>query len=262
MLTLFATCVRAYRVCACVCVVCACVRACVRACACMYAWVSCAVGVSWVCHGCGVTLELKRYPVESCLSGIAPTSSADIVQRMWYRITFNVAEKLNAAVQNAVLHFGSVDWQAHVFLNGKLLGNHTGGYDGFSFDISAALLLSGNGNGNGNGNGGGGGGGGGSHTSQPQTQQKINELLVHVFDPSDLGAQPRGKQRIAAVDWPGGGTYVTSMTRPLWFLINSRTLMVAHRPPPLARRGSVHPISVLLGSVASYLVYADVRTLR
>lgn len=112
---------------------------------------------------------------------------------MWYRITFNVTKTLNPAVQNAVLHFGSVDWQAHVFLNGKLLGTHTGGYDGFSFDITAALLLSSSSS------------GGGSHESQPQPQQMINELLVHVFDPSDLGAQPRGKQRIAAVDWPGGG---------------------------------------------------------
>ena len=58
------------------------------------------------------------------------------------------------------------------------LGNHTGGYDGFSFEV----------------------------TLKPTG----NELLVHVFDPSDSGAQPNGKQRISAIDNPGGDTYTPS----------------------------------------------------
>ena len=67
-------------------------------------------------------------------------------------------------------------WQ--VFLNGAFLGNHSGGYDGFSFEV--ALRPTG------------------------------NELLVYVFDPSDSGAQPNGKQRISAIDSPGGDTYTPS----------------------------------------------------
>merc|ERR1712159_37118 len=57
-----------------------------------------------------------------------------------------------------------------------------GGYDGFSFDLTAGL-------------------------KQPGQD---NELLVYVYDPSDSGDQPNGKQRISAIDSPGGDTYTPS----------------------------------------------------
>lgn len=37
-----------------------------------------------------------------------------------------------------------------------------------------------------------------------------NELMVHVYDPSDEGFQPNGKQRISAITMPGGDTYTPS----------------------------------------------------
>ena len=76
-----------------------------------------------------------------------------------------------------MLHFGAIDWQSAVYLNGKMLGNHTGGYDGFEFDITGHLVPS------------------------------RNELVVYVFDPSDQGPQPNGKQQTSAIDNPGGDTY-------------------------------------------------------
>jgi hypothetical protein len=88
---------------------------------------------------------------------------------MYYRLVFD-APTVGA---RTLLHFGAVDWQTSVYLNGGLLGNHTGGYDGFSFDVTGALRLSG------------------------------NELLLHVFDPSDSGSQPQGKQKQGAVSNPG-----------------------------------------------------------
>ena len=42
-----------------------------------------------------------------------------------------------------LLHFGAVDWEAKVSVNGKKLGVHRGGYDDFSFDITDALKTSG-----------------------------------------------------------------------------------------------------------------------
>jgi len=126
------------------------------------------------------TLEgtiLVPFPVESCLSGVAPNKSADIVTKMWYRLEFDVSM---LAQHKLLLHFQAVDWQTKVYMNGHLVGNHTGGYDGFSFDVT-----------------------------QYVTNLK-NELLVYVFDPSDSGAQPNGKQRISAIDYPGGDTYTPS----------------------------------------------------
>jgi len=85
---------------------------------------------------------LVPFPVESCLSGVAPASSATLVAQMWYRLVFDAAVADGA---KTLLHFGAVDWQATVYLNGLLLrhdgrlGNHTGGYDGFGFDVTDRL---------------------------------------------------------------------------------------------------------------------------
>jgi beta-galactosidase/beta-glucuronidase len=81
-----------------------------------------------------------------------------------------------------LLHFGAIDWQSSIYLNGKQLGNHTGGYDGFSFDITDGVTPTGNG----------------------------NELLVYAHDPSELGVQPSGKQQISSISGPGGDKYTPS----------------------------------------------------
>lgn len=120
---------------------------------------------------------LVPFPVESCLSGVAPNSSATIVKNMWYRLTFDATV---ASAHATLLHFGAIDWQSTIFLNGQQVGNNTGGYNGIDIDISSFVK---------------------------PTQ---NELLVYVFDPSDTGKQPNGKQRISAIDRPGGDTYTPS----------------------------------------------------
>jgi beta-galactosidase/beta-glucuronidase len=51
----------------------------------------------------------------------------------WYRLTFDFA---GAAGDGTVLHFGAIDWNATVYLNGKMIGTHSGGYDGFNFDLT------------------------------------------------------------------------------------------------------------------------------
>ena len=54
-----------------------------------------------------------------------------------YRRTFCVPEAWNN--KTILLHFGAVDWDCDVLVNGKLLGNHQGGYDPFWYDITGAL---------------------------------------------------------------------------------------------------------------------------
>jgi hypothetical protein len=101
---------------------------------------------------------LVPFPVESALSGVMQTG-----ERFLYRRTFPVPEKWKG--QQILLHFGAVDWEAVVFVNGNYVGEHRGGYDAFSFDITDALKSSGE-----------------------------QEIVVSVFDPTDKGHQPRGKQ--------------------------------------------------------------------
>ncbi|SPE60477.1 Glycoside hydrolase family 2 sugar binding [Verrucomicrobia bacterium] len=104
---------------------------------------------------------LVPFPVESALSGVMkPVSEND---RLWYRRGFTVPRNWHR--RRVLLNFGAVDFEATVWVNGKEVGHHRGGYDGFSMDITEALKWSG-----------------------------TNELLVSVWDPTDAGTQPRGKQ--------------------------------------------------------------------
>jgi len=124
---------------------------------------------------------LVPYPVESALSGVMKTVGQE--NRLWYRRTFEIPKKWKG--QRVLLHFGAVDWDARVLVNGKEVGGHRGGYDPFSFEITDALKKSG-----------------------PQ------ELVLSVWDPTNAGTQPRGKQ----VSQPRGIWYtaVTGIWRTVW----------------------------------------------
>ena len=125
---------------------------------------------------------LVPFPVESALSGVMKRAD-----RLWYRRTFQVPEKWRG--QRVMLHFQAVDWESSVYVNGRLLGGHRGGYDAFSFDITDALRTSGN-----------------------------QELIVRVFDPTNDGDQPRGKQaKRARGIWytPTTGIWQTTWLEPV-----------------------------------------------
>ena len=113
---------------------------------------------------------LVPFPIESALSGVMKP-----IDRAWYRRTFKIDPTWGK--QRILLHFGAVNWEASVWVNGKELGKHRGGYDGFTFDLTDAL--------------------------KPDGEQ---ELIVGVWNPADLGTQPRGKQ----VKKPGGIFYTAS----------------------------------------------------
>jgi hypothetical protein len=123
---------------------------------------------------------LVPFPIESALSGVM--KRVDEKSRLWYRRSFSVPA--GWAGQRVLLHFGAVDWEATVSVNGKELGTHRGGYDEFSFDLTEAL--------------------------KPEGAQ---ELVVAVWDPTEAG-QPRGKQSRR----PGGIFYTptTGIWQTVW----------------------------------------------
>jgi len=129
---------------------------------------------------------LVPFPVESALSGVMKSA-----ERLWYRRTFEVPKAWEG--KRVMLRFGAVDWEASVYINGKLLGTHRGGYDPFSFDITDALKGSG-----------------------PQ------EVVVGVLDPTDTGDQPRGKQALK----PGGIMYTA--TTGIWQTVWLEPVPAAH----------------------------------
>ena len=71
---------------------------------------------------------------ESQLSGIGYT---DFMRAVWYRRSF--ALPAEAKDKRVILHFGAVDYLTEVWINGKSVGTHKGGYTSFSFDITDAL---------------------------------------------------------------------------------------------------------------------------
>ncbi|RZS97380.1 glycoside hydrolase family 2 protein [Cecembia calidifontis] len=121
------------------------------------------------------------YPVESYLSAVMKPVGAS--NELWYRKSIQISNDQRKG--RVLLHFGAVDWEAEVFINGQTIGKHQGGYDPFSFDITDYL-------------------------SKGQNQ----ELAVRVWDPSDEGPQPRGKQ----VNRPRGIWYtpVTGIWQTVW----------------------------------------------
>ena len=103
---------------------------------------------------------LVPFPAESALSGV--TKRVGVDNCLWYRRTIYLPE--GWAHKRLLLHFGAVDWDTTVWVNGKKLGEHKGCYDSFSFDISDVLKDGG------------------------------QEIVLRVWDPTDTGTQPRGKQ--------------------------------------------------------------------
>jgi hypothetical protein len=104
---------------------------------------------------------LVPFPAESALSGVMKPVGEE--NRLWYKRTFRIPRTWKG--QCVLLHFGAVDWDATVWVNGTQVGTHQGGYDPFSFDISNALK-----------------------------ENSEQEIVVSVWDPTDAGTQPRGKQ--------------------------------------------------------------------
>jgi hypothetical protein len=124
---------------------------------------------------------LVPFAAESALSGVTKRVGRD--KRLWYRRSFSIPEGWQSN-RTVLLHFGAVDWHTVVWVNGKKVGEHKGGYDPFSFDIAQAL------------------------GEDPQ------QIVISVWDPTDTATQPRGKQ----VTEPKGIWYtpVTGIWQTVW----------------------------------------------
>ena len=128
----------------------------------------------------GQTLQeqiLVPFPMESAISGVMQYHEFS-----WYRKLFTIPSTWGGG--HVLLHLDAVTWRATVYLNGHLLGVHSGGYDPFAYDLA------------------------------PYLNGATNELIVGVYSPEDNGGQPRGKQTL----YPGGIMYTSSsgIWQPAW----------------------------------------------
>lgn len=123
---------------------------------------------------------LVPFAIESGLSGVGRTVGKDSL--LWYRTSITLPATMKG--KKVLLHFGAVDWRTTVYVNGKEAGSHEGGFDPFSFDIT------------------------------PFLKKGAQEITISVWDPTDDGPQPRGKQ----VKQPNGIWYtpVTGIWQTVW----------------------------------------------
>jgi beta-galactosidase/beta-glucuronidase len=141
---------------------------------------------------------LVPYPVESALSGVGRRVGKD--STLWYKTEIDLTI---AKDKDMLLHFGAVDWKMELYINGKKVGEHEGGYDPFSFNITPFL----------------------------NTQKgKKQEIIVAAWDPTNDGPQPNGKQ----VKNPHGIWYtpVTGIWQTVWVEVVPKTYIVSTKQTP------------------------------
>lgn len=140
---------------------------------------------------------LVPFAIESALSGVEKTVGKDSI--LWYYRTFNFPK--NRKGKRILLHFGAIDWRSDIYVNGLKAGFHEGGYDPFTIDITNELKYG-----------------------------SIQELAVRVWDPTDDGPQPHGKQ----VVHPEGIWYtsVTGIWQTVWLETVPGTYIVSTRQTP------------------------------
>ncbi len=144
------------------------------------------------------------YPVESCLSGVKKKVSEK--QVIWYRRKFSLPSSWRE--KRLLLHVEASDWETKVWVNGRFAGIHQGGYDPFSFDITDYLRDGG-----------------------------VQEVVMAVWDPTDKGTQPRGKQ----VSRPRGIWYTpaSGIWQTVWVEPVPARYLESYRVYPDVEKGAV-----------------------
>lgn len=139
---------------------------------------------------------LVPYSIESSLSGVGKSLLPS--EELWYQRKLYIPEAWQK--KDIILHFGSVDYEAFVYVNGKLVGKHVGSSDPFSFNIT------------------------------PHLKVGEQEIIVRVWDPTDSEIQPRGKQTLN----PKGFWYtaVSGIWQTVWIEPVERTRVRYMNPVP------------------------------
>lgn len=166
---------------------------------------------------------LVPFAIESSLSGVQKMVGDK--NELWYHRTFTVP----AAWKNKslVLHFGAVDWKADIWINDVKVGAHQGGYTPFSLDITPFIV-----------------------------KDKAQKLVVKVWDPTDQGFQPRGKQ----VNLPKGIWYtsVTGIWQTVWLEPVEASHVSALKTVPNIDGGNIAVLASTIGTSSNDLIEVKV----
>lgn len=140
---------------------------------------------------------LVPFAIESALSGVGKRITKD--EALWYNNEITINRTLRKG--RTILHFGAVDWQCDVYINGQHVGRHEGGFDPFSMDVTPYLK-----------------------------KGDKQDIAIRVWDPTDEGPQPRGKQ----VNKPHGIWYtpVSGIWQTVWLESVPETYIASTKQTP------------------------------
>jgi len=119
---------------------------------------------------------------ESRLSGVM---YKDFILGMWYHRIISIPKKWKG--KKILLHFGGVDYESEIFIDGESAGSHWGGMGGFTLDVTRFV--------------------------EPG---KKHHLVVAVKDDTRSGMQPGGKQSIQYHSWECLYTRTTGIWQTVW----------------------------------------------
>ncbi|CAM4333687.1 beta-galactosidase [Paenibacillus alkaliterrae] len=150
---------------------------------------------------------------ESKLSGV---ESKDFMSAVWYRKEIEIPANWNG--KRILLHFGAVDYEAEIWVNGQSAGTHRGGYSSFSLDITHLLGAG------------------------------VNVLTVCAEDDVRSGLQPRGKQSARFYSHGCDYTRTTGIWQTVWLEAVPQQYIQAFKLTPDADNGVLHVEGDLIGA--------------
>lgn len=167
------------------------------------------------------------YCVESSLSGVRRLVRPD--QILWYRRTFELPESWGD--RRVLLHFEAVDWHTIVWVNGKRVGEHEGGYDPFSFDITEQL-----------------------------TEGDAQQVTLAVWDPTNFGDQPVGKQALPELRRGFRYTPTTGIWQTVWLEPVAETSIERLKLTPDVDRSQLKLEALLRGEASGVRLRVEVMS--
>lgn len=172
---------------------------------------------------------LKKIRVPFCVeSKLSEVESKLPPAVLWYRHTFDAPASFTEG-KTVLLNFGAVDYEAHVWLNGNKLGNHTGGYTPFKFDIT------------------------------PHLKPTDNNLVVRVRDSIDP-AIPRGKQSFLGIPFLIFYTTVTGIWQSVYLETTGSAYIDSVKIETDPDNGEICARCDINGSDGKYLLKCSVET--
>lgn len=148
-------------------------------------------------------------------SELSTINYKDFMNAVWYKKGISITREEKE--KRVLLHFGAVDYECNLYVNGTYVGNHKGGYASFTFDISEFVI------------------------------EGENDITVYARDSGRDGLQPRGKQ---SPKYDSNGcdyTRTTGIWQTVWIEFVPKVYIQKVKYYANVKNGSIHISGIASG---------------